>query len=202
MADAGEMRSEARRRYALFGVIDDATSAVEAELAADTDGSIGREIETYRWLRKMLELAGTTEPPAALVEDTIRKLKEKQAEASPFPAGVYRASVMQQFVGVRAVVGDDINLACAFGDYRLNAVLHGAGHPDQFAVSGQLVLGDAEPVCNLAVALLVDGVVVEATRTDEFGEFEFGTHGGETFALCVGDGEQVAGIELKGDSPW
>lgn len=198
MAEAGEQRSDARRRYALFGVIDAATASVETELASDADGSIGREIESYRGLRKLFEQAEASAPPASVVERTIRMLREKRS----FPTGVFRAEVTRKLVGVRAAIGEDINLVCAFGNYRLNAVLHGGGHPDQFALSGQLVLGDAEPVCSLAVALFVDGSEVEATRTDEFGEFEFGVHGGERFALRVGEGDHVAGIELKGESAW
>lgn len=55
----------------------------------------------------------------------------------------------------------------------VDALLHRPG-PTRFALTGQIVARDGRALSGLSVVLHIDGVAVARTRTDGFGEFDFG----------------------------
>ena len=173
MTDSERLDEESVVRFAVHGAVDDACRDIERRFL-EGEPAIVEGVQFARRTRALLEFVDDAAPPPEF----------------------------EQHLGLRALTGADINLVCAFGAYRLSAVMHSSERPDRFGLSGQIVQDGARPAVGVSVALLVDRVVVARTHTDEFGEFEFFEHDGDRFGVRVGDGPSAASIELKDDSGW
>ena len=204
MTDSERLDEESVVRFAVHGAVDDACRDIERRFL-EGEPAIVEGVQFARRTRALLEFVDDAAPPPELVDRTWSAMKAAIGatdRVSEIDVPVFRAVRFEQHLGLRALTGADINLVCAFGAYRLSAVMHSSERPDRFGLSGQIVQDGARPAVGVSVALLVDRVVVARTHTDEFGEFEFFEHDGDRFGVRVGDGPSAASIELKDDSGW
>lgn len=73
----------------------------------------------------------------------------------------------------------------------VDALLHRRG-PTRLALTGQVVARDGRAVSDLVVVLHIDGTPVARTRTDGFGEFDFGEcPAGRVGLLIEGTGRSI-----------
>lgn len=91
----------------------------------------------------------------------------------------------------RAGILADHQLVCGAGSYELDVIVRELDVPERLDIGGQVTQAVAihEPARDVPLVLLDPRGpgIVSATRTDEFGEFEFHARRGICYGLRVGD---------------
>ncbi len=187
----------AQYRYALEGPVDDLTREVAVHLI---DCEPCREdVHSIQFAHRSL----TAYPPvpAGVVSSvrsiTARLLAGGDAGYSPADDGEwFVAEPVRAMAGYRVARTDEYHLNCTIGDSHLDVLLHPGQLSNEFAVSGQILRSDGEPAEGLPITLLVNHLPSDSTRTNGFGEFEFGKHRADHFGLRLGDDAIAPRVEL------
>lgn len=123
------------------------------------------------------------------------------ATAAPGAPGAHPNPLMNWIVpkrvappgAVRAGVLADHQLVCGVGDYELDVIVRELETSRRLDIGGQVTQARAlhDPARDVPLYLVEarNDDVLSATRTDEFGEFDFSAAGGSRYGLRVGDGE-------------
>lgn len=105
-----------------------------------------------------------------------------------------RAVTVRAGHGTRSAGAAQLQVVCDAGMYSLDAALQKREVPGWF-VLGQVFLRDNRPADKLEVVLHVDEEPVEASYTDEFGEFSFLSRPGKRVGVAL-KGSETALVEL------
>ena len=181
-------------RYALWGAVDDATAEVERHVSVERCAACGDEIDTYRRIRGVLSEARSAVPS----EQALARVRDAVSEEAGVGASIewLKAEPVLMHAGYRAGPDDDVQTVCISRNFHLDAVLHKADGPGFYAMTGQVLDQESDPVVGASVTLFVDLRPRDSTQTDVFGEFAFDAHRGQRFGVRVGTDAAAHHVEI------
>ena len=97
--------------------------------------------------------------------------------------------------GRRGDVGTDVHLLCRAGDYELDVLVRDRAAGPCLEIVGQVTLSqhvfEPAPGLPLALVLAASSEAVHETRTNRFGEFDFGPSRGSAYGVRIGHGPEA-----------
>ena len=207
-------------RFALWGAVDDGTTAVGTRVAEAAPGSdLHTRHTTDRALRDTIRRVDASVTPPALMEWLRREVSGRRpgtgapAASAQTPSRVSPAAdpwEIPQFgdprllyavplpaaAGARGGPADDRLVICANSAFELEVDLSVDRFAGSAAVTGRLRGGRREPLAGRTITLVVDLEPRASADTDQFGEFSFDHVCGAAFWLRIADGETVHHVVL------
>lgn len=181
-------------RYALWGVVDAQTEAVGQHVGEEGCGECHREIRAYQGIREVVGEAEMAVPSPGVLNRVRDAVVQEAGTAAEIEW--LRAEPVLVYAGYRAGPDDDLQFVCVARDLHLDAVLHAAGQPQMYAVTGHVLDSEKLPVADIPVTLIVDLRPSGTTRTNTFGEFDFDPRRGTRFGVRIGDEGEARHVTL------
>ncbi|MCG3133752.1 MAG: hypothetical protein HMLKMBBP_00986 [Planctomycetes bacterium] len=158
-------------RYALFGAIDGGTERVEAALSIGTDRSLADRLAEHRAIRDALRRPQGEAVPEHLIRWVRREVAAREVAAPDFSSWIAAVPVPMA-AGMRGGAAAPL-LACDAGGVRLQAQVVGPRGGDAGGVVGRVRRSEGGVLAQVRVSLIVSGLLVSSTDTDDAGTFEF-----------------------------